>query len=67
MTKRGGVRPGAGRPLKSPEEIRYRPQRGVRAYDDEWELISHFAKLVKYGRQAECERFLKQMGEESPK
>ncbi|MGL5514598.1 MAG: hypothetical protein ACRDBM_15390 [Sporomusa sp.] len=61
MTKRGGARPGAGRPTKSPTEVLQRPQRGLRAFEEEWELISRFAKLAKSGRQAECEIFLKQM------
>jgi len=67
MAKRGGARPGAGRPPKSPEEVLQRPQRGLRAFDDEWEVISRFARLVKNGRQAECEIFLKQIEVEFPR
>lgn len=40
----GGKRENAGRP-KNPEGVR--KQRQVRAYDDEWEMIKAFAKLVK--------------------
>lgn len=64
MSKRGGARPGAGRPQKSPEEVLQRPNRGLRAFDEEWELISRFAKLVKQGKQDECEKFLLQMEED---
>ena len=39
----GGVREGAGRPR---QEVT-RKQRQTRAYDDEWELIKEFSKLVK--------------------
>ena len=61
VAKRGGARPGAGRPAKSPDEVQQRPQRGMRAWDDEWDLISRFAKLVKGGRKAECEKWLQQI------
>ncbi len=54
--KRGGARPGAGRPkgsknvgLKEP-----RKQRQLRAHDDEWALIKRFEKLIKKGNMAAC-------------
>lgn len=52
-----GVRYG-GKPLgwRKPEGTR--PQKQMRAYPEEWELIQRFAKLVKYGDKAECTKFL---------
>nr|DAM14927.1 MAG TPA: hypothetical protein [Caudoviricetes sp.] len=45
---RGGKRPGAGRPKGTRKGYSIaRPQHQVRAYDDEWELIKAFAKIVK--------------------
>ena len=55
---RGGKREGAGRPVGSTQEI-VRKNRTLKAYDEEWELISQFAKLVKHGHQKECESFIK--------
>ena len=52
---RGGKREGAGRPLKAGE---LRKQRQMRATTDEWEMIQRFAKLVKYGDKAACQKFL---------
>ena len=46
----GGVRPGAGRP-KGKTAASERKGRNMRAFDDEWELIKQFAKLVKTERK----------------
>jgi len=54
IKKHGGARTGAGRPTKSPEEVLQRPQRGLRAFDDEWEIINQFADLVKHWDKAKC-------------
>lgn len=35
-----------------------RPQRQMRAYDDEWQLIQQFAKIVKYGDKDACKNFI---------
>lgn len=55
---RGGKREGAGRPdgWRKPEGTRQQKQ--MRAYPEEWELIQRFAKLVKYGDKAACQKFL---------
>lgn len=48
----GGKRTGAGRPKGSTKANKNpRPARWVSAYDDEWELIKQFAKIVKTDRQ----------------
>mgnify|MGYP007070277170 CR=1 FL=1 len=48
-----GIRYG-GMPLgwRKPEGVR--KQRQIRAYDDEWELVKRFDKLVKNGEKAAC-------------
>lgn len=53
---RGGKREGAGRPATGT-----RPLHGVRAFDDEWEIISPFINLVKSGYKKECEQVLKDL------
>ena len=52
-----GIRYG-GKPLgwRKPEGVR--PQKQMRAYPEEWDLIQRFAKLVKYGDKQACIRFL---------
>lgn len=45
--KHGGARTGAGRPLKQDSDKKQRPQHQVRAFDEEWELIKAFSKIVK--------------------
>lgn len=60
MTGRGGVRPGAGRPSIDPAESKTRPQRQVRAWEEEWEIIRRFADLVKSGKAEECRRFVEE-------
>lgn len=54
MGKKGGPRPGAGRPEKKPEEILQRKQRQLRAFDDEWAIINQFASLVKHWDKEQC-------------
>jgi len=56
---RGGKRPGAGRPKGTRKGYSIaRPQHQVRAYDDEWELIKAFAKIVKKDSE-KAEKILK--------
>ncbi|MGL5512762.1 MAG: hypothetical protein ACRDBM_05925 [Sporomusa sp.] len=55
--RRGGTRPGAGRKPLDAKRI----NRSIKAFDDEWELINRFAKLVKHGERDECEKFLLKM------
>ena len=56
----GGKRIGAGRKFgsKNKSESLRRKSRSLAAFDDEWLLISKFAKIVKYGDKATCEKFL---------
>lgn len=51
-----------GRPLgwRKPEGVR--KQRQLRAYDDEWDIINRFARIVKHGDRKACEDFLARMG-----
>lgn len=44
---RGGAREGAGRPKGTTKAEGIRKQRQLRAYDDEWELVKEFNKLLK--------------------
>ena len=46
-----------GRPRKDVT----RKQRQLRAYDDEWELIKRFDKIIKHGNREACEKFLAEM------
>lgn len=46
-SKRGGRRPGAGRPKLAEEEKHPRPQCNMRAWPEEWALIKRFANIVK--------------------
>lgn len=56
----GGRRPNqTGRPKGTVKENHNpRPQHQVRAFDDEWDLIKRFARLVKHGKMEECKRAL---------
>jgi hypothetical protein len=65
--KRGGARPGAGRPAKPPNEIVRRKQRQLRAFDDEWEIINRFAWLVKHGNKEKCKMVLDELEKERMK
>ena len=52
MNNWGGARKGAGRPVgwrKAKSEMR--PQRQLRAHDDEWQIIKAFAEIVKHGNK----------------
>lgn len=55
---RGGKRDGAGRPKGTLKAEGTRSQRQLRAYDDEWNLIQRFSRLVKYGDKDACEKFV---------
>ena len=55
---RGGKREGAGRPKGATKEQGARKQRQLRAYDDEWELLKKFDKLIKRGQKEACENFI---------
>ena len=46
----GWKREGAGRPLGTTKEI-VRKTRSLRAFDDEWEIIKEFTKVVKKDKQ----------------
>lgn len=58
----GGVRENqTGRPKGTFKAEGTRKQRQLRAYDDEWELIKRFDKLIKHGDREACEKFLAEM------
>ena len=38
-----------------------RPQHQLRAYDEEWDLIRRFARLVKHGKMEACKAALDQL------
>ena len=44
---RGGVRAGAGRPKGTTKPEGVRKQRQLRAYDEEWEIIKEFSRILK--------------------
>ena len=54
----GGAREGAGRPRGSLKPEGRRKQRQVTAYDDEWEAIKRFARILKHGDKAACLKFI---------
>lgn len=58
---RGGLRAGAGRKVgyRKPEGVR--KNRTLKAYNDEWELIQRFARLVKHVSKEECEKALEKL------
>ena len=45
--KRGGCRAGAGRPRITADKKQERPNHGIRAWPDEWELIQRFSRAVR--------------------
>jgi len=47
-----------GRPKGSVKPEGARKQRQLRAYDDEWELLKKFDKLIKRGQKEACENFI---------
>lgn len=55
---RGGYRPNAGRPKKKEEDKLQRTTHAIRAFDDEWELIQRFMKLVRKDKR-KCEQAVK--------
>ena len=58
----GGKRENAGR--KAGWRKGYSERRGHRslaAFDDEWDLINRFAKLVKYGDKEKCKAALEKL------
>ena len=44
---RGGVREGAGRPKGTTKPEGVRKQRQLRAYDEQWEIIKEFSRILK--------------------
>lgn len=54
----GGSRPNAGRPKGTVKPEGVRKQHQLRAYDDEWELIKEFSRIVKKDR-ARAARMMK--------
>lgn len=52
----GGKREGAGRPK---QEV-IRKQRTTRLYDDEWELMKAFERIIKHGDKEACKRFIEE-------
>ena len=62
----GGKREGSGR--KVGWRKGYSEQRNTHslaAFDDEWELIKRFSKLVKYGDKDKCREHLEQLEQDS--
>lgn len=57
----GGVREGAGRPVGTTKKGGQRKQRQLRAYDDEWDIINRFAKMVKHGDKEACIKILEEL------
>ena len=47
MAGHGGRREGAGRRKGTTKSEGVRKQRQLRAYDDEWEIIKEFARILK--------------------
>lgn len=55
----GGRRPNqTGRPKGTIKPEGVRSQHQLRAYDEEWELIRRFARLVKHGNAEACKQAL---------
>ena len=53
---------GKGRPVGwRKEKSEMRPQRQLRAHEDEWQLIKKFADLVKHGDKDKAEKILSQL------
>ena len=58
----GGRRPNqTGRPVGTTKPEGVRSQHQIRAYDDEWELIREFARLVKHVDKEKCKTVLAQL------
>lgn len=58
---RGGRREGAGRPKGATKPEGQRKQRMTRAYDDEWELLKRFERLIKHGNKEACIKALEKL------
>lgn len=56
-----------GRPKGSVKPEGVRPQHQLRAYDEEWDLIRRFARLVKHGNARACKAALDQLEEAEEK
>ena len=56
---------GRGRPLGWRKEEGVRTLHTVKAYDDEWELIKRFAKLLKHGDKELCKAALEKLEHDS--
>lgn len=48
---RGGRRAGAGRPRVAAEQRQERPNHGIRAWPDEWDLIQRFSRAVRADKE----------------
>ncbi|WP_417208219.1 hypothetical protein [Acidaminococcus fermentans] len=58
----GGRRPNqTGRPKGTIKPEGVRSQHQLRAYDEEWDLIRRFARLVKHGKMEACKAALDQL------
>jgi len=57
VNRKGEPRKG-GMPLGYRKPGGTRKQRQLRAYDDEWDLIQRFAKIIKHGDRPAAEKLL---------
>lgn len=54
-----------GRPVGWRKEEGVRTLRTMKAYDDEWEIIRRFAKIVKHGEKDKCRELLDKLENDS--
>lgn len=54
-----------GRPTGWRKEEGIRTIRTMKAYNDEWEIIRRFAKIVKHGDKNKCIKHLEQIEQDS--
>lgn len=54
-----------GRPVGWRKENGVRTLRTMKAYDDEWEIIRRFAKIVKHGDKNKSLKYLEQLEQDS--
>lgn len=54
-----------GRPVGWRKEEGVRTLRTMKAYDDEWEIIRRFAKIVKHGEKDKCRELLDKLEQDS--
>ena len=59
MNKKGEPRKG-GMPIGYRKPEGTRKQRQLRAYDDEWELLKAFDKIIKHGDKQAAKEFISQ-------